>query len=880
MRGWSGHGLAPAGDPELMSDRSPPTNLPTEVLGPRARGQRMGGSPAPAPQVTPGAAYGIDNVRGHPERIGPYHLLEVLGSGGMGTVYLAEQGDPLPRQVALKLIRWGGAHEEALRRFELERETMARLAHPSIAQVFDAGTTEHGQPYFVLEYIPGLPITKYCDARRLDLRQRLALLVAVCEGVRHAHEKGVIHRDLKPSNILVTEVDGRPIPKIIDFGIAKALEPWSEAAAAATATRLRVGSPGYMSPEAIESGGSAVDTRSDVYALGVVLFELLVGAHPLETSKSASSPATGHEAPEPPRPSQRLRQLPRAKQQKIAHRRRTGEERLFRRLRGELDCIVGRATHSDPAGRYGTAAELAADIERWLTGRPVEARPPSLVYRARKAVRRHMVAFGACLVILATIVSFGIRSRILYARAESARVQAEELVGFMLDDLSGQLEPRGRLDMLESIARESLAYFESSVGHNLARAGRRPAVALRQIGQVLAKRGDLEPAFEAYEKAREIDQSRLDPNQGDPTASLDLAEDLELLSEVYEAQGAGQQAAAQIEAAGVLLRRSAEGFPEHRLAHLRLAWFLVQYQANLHRTQNRTDAAQSALTEALDMLGKLDRAHPGDPEIRHGIGEAHYQAGLLAMFSRGDTKAALHSFERAAEVFRALAHDQPGSATWRYRLAVSLGQGIAASDYDLERLTEAQRANQEALALYEGLTREEPRNNRWAHGLGWELIRQGSIAWGLGDPETADRAYRRSAEVQAALLARTTGSHTVWLDGLAIAYAARAEILTELGRSAEAIEAATAAIAARREIRDHDEGNLDNRVYLASLGEQVASLRFERGDLSGARDALDAAGRAIAQVADAEVEAPDVREELQATRSGIAALSERLDHPQ
>jgi serine/threonine protein kinase len=240
-----------------------------------------------------------------PERLGPYRLIDVLGEGGMSTVYLAEQCEPLPRRVALKLMRWGGMRGEALRRFELEREALARMNHPNIAQVFGAGATEHGQPYVVIEHVPGPPITKYCDDRRLSIEQRLRLFVAVCHGVRHAHEKAVIHRDLKPSNILVAEVQGEALPKIIDFGIAKSLDPWSDSAAQATRSQLRVGSPGYMSPEAILEGGRGVDTRSDVYSLGVVLCQLLIGVRPFETPALFAALGRGQKN-DPPRPSRRL----------------------------------------------------------------------------------------------------------------------------------------------------------------------------------------------------------------------------------------------------------------------------------------------------------------------------------------------------------------------------------------------------------------------------------------------------------------------------------------------------------------------------------------------------------------------------------------------
>ncbi len=806
-----------------------------------------------------------------PERLGPYRLLEVLGEGGMSTVYLAEQSEPLPRRVALKLMRWGGVHDGALRRFELEREVLARMSHPTIAQVFGAGATEHGQPYVVLEYIPGPPITDYCKARRLGVKQRLRLFVAVCDGVRHAHEKALIHRDLKPSNILVSEAQGDPLPKIIDFGIAKSLEPWSDSAAQMTISQMRIGSPGYMSPEAVAVGGRGMDTRSDVYSLGIVLCQLLVGARPFETPPGLlfPGPAQG-EAVDPPSPSQRLGALPPDERREIASQRRISESKLIHQLRGELDWIVLRAIAHEPAARYGSVAELAADIERWLTGRPVEARPPSFVYRARKAVQRHAVAFTAAGLMLATIVGFSVRSNILYLRATAARVQAEELVNFMLDDLSAHLEPMGRLDLLESVSRQSLAYFESAIGGSLDQAGHRPTTALRQIGRVLASRGDLDAALQAYERGRAIDQRRWQAHPADPSPRLDLATDLELLGRVHGDRGELGLADARLGQAETHLRKLVEDFPDHVPARLALAKALGNTIARLRRLQGRTAQALALSEEALAILQDLLGARPDDIDISYALGELQYTLGMLMLYSLGDAETAVRELEAGTAVFRNLAARQPEASIWRYRLAVLQGQGLVTAYSDLERLPEAQTANREALAILDVLVREEPSNSKWAHGLGWELIREGNLALEIGDLARAVRALQRSVEVQRALVARTTGPHLAWLDGLATAYEGLAEVQSRRGEVAEALSAAEAALATQRQIVGQDVKEAFHQLSLASSCVMVGELRGQHGDIAGAREALAETSVILGQIDEADVEGSFLQELL-------TQIEQRLD---
>ena len=288
--------------------------------------------------------------------IGPYRLIRKLGEGGMGQVWLAEQSAPVKRQVALKIIKAGRYDDSALLRFDVERQTLAIMDHPAIAKVFDAGSTPEGQPYFVMEYVPGFPITTYCDQKHLSVQERLALFIKVCEGVQHAHQKAIMHRDLKPSNILVVEVDGKPMPRIIDFGIAKAISQQGEDETLVTRAGGMVGTPGYMSPEQADPTVPDVDTRTDVYSLGVVLYELLTGVLPFDARQWQTKPFHEmlrqlHEE-DPPSPSTRISGD--STSTTAAQRRNTDPRQLASLLRGDLDWITLKALEKDRARRYGT----------------------------------------------------------------------------------------------------------------------------------------------------------------------------------------------------------------------------------------------------------------------------------------------------------------------------------------------------------------------------------------------------------------------------------------------------------------------------------------------------------------------------------------------
>jgi serine/threonine protein kinase/tetratricopeptide (TPR) repeat protein len=330
-------------------------------------------------------------------RIGPYRLVAELGHGGMGAVYLAEQEYPVRRRVALKLIKAGMDSDQIIARFEAERQALALMDHLNIARVLDAGATEDRLPYFVMELVQGVPITRFCDENHLTVRERLELFVPVCQAIQHAHQKGIIHRDIKPSNVLVTRHEGQPFPKVIDFGIAKAIERPLTDQTPETLVGTVVGTPEYMSPEQANLGAGGVDTRSDVYSLGVMLYELLTGTTPIGRDRVRGTPLVELlcliAEEEPPRPSARV-SLPGKRQAAVADRRKTEPAKLARLLRGDLDWIAMRALEKDRNRRYETASGLARDVQRYLADEPVEACPPSTGYRLRKFARKHRTLVG------------------------------------------------------------------------------------------------------------------------------------------------------------------------------------------------------------------------------------------------------------------------------------------------------------------------------------------------------------------------------------------------------------------------------------------------------------------------------------------------------
>jgi eukaryotic-like serine/threonine-protein kinase len=451
-------------------------------------------------------------------RIGRYKLLQRIGEGGGGVVYMAEQEEPVRRRVALKIIKLGMDTRSVIGRFEAERQALAMMDHPNIARVLDAGATDTGRPYFVMELVRGVKITDYCDQNQLDTRDRLDLFIQICQAIQHAHQKGIIHRDIKPSNVLVTLHDGVPVPKVIDFGIAKATETRLTDKTFFTAYEQIIGTPAYMSPEQAEMSGLDIDTRSDIYSLGVLLYELLTGRPPFDPKELLSHGLdemrrTLRER-EPQRPSTMLTTLQGKELTKTAEHRHAEPPKLISLLRGDLDWIVMKALEKDRRRRYETANGLAMDINRYLNNEPVVARPPSRLYRFQKLVRRNKVVFAAgAAVAIALVIGLGTSTWLFFeeraAEQQQARLRQEaEQARANEAELRRQAETREKITQAVLLVSQEKFEEADRLMHEVAltQPTVEGATVLRSLGEWYALQNQWQPAADRFTVLLRIDQ--------------------------------------------------------------------------------------------------------------------------------------------------------------------------------------------------------------------------------------------------------------------------------------------------------------------------------------------------------------------------------------
>jgi eukaryotic-like serine/threonine-protein kinase len=533
--------------------------------------------------------------------IGRYKLIQSIGEGGFGTVFKAEQFEPVSRMVALKIIKLGMDTKHVIARFEAERQALALMDHPGIAKVFDAGTTEAGRPYFVMELVKGIPITTYCDRNRLSTKARLELFEEVCAAVQHAHQKGVIHRDIKPSNVLVSDTEGKPAPKVIDFGIAKATNQRLTEKTVFTQLAQFIGTPAYMSPEQAGVTEMDIDTRSDIYSLGVLLYELLAGTTPFDGEKLRSA-GYGEiqriiREEEPPWPSTRAGNLGQVLEETAEHRRLRGSQ-LIKNLKGELDWIVMKCLEKDRTRRYETANGLARDVERFLANEPVAASPPSRTYRLKKLIVRNRAVFaaGMAMVVLlaAGVVGTGIglvRAKTAEKEAVSEAARSDQVAVFLTEMLAGvgPSAARGRdTEMLEEILQETDERLTAELSDQPEVEGEIRS----HLGLTYFDLGQFEKAKEQFKRSLELLRGVHGEVNGD------VARQYNNIGLVHEALQENEDAEANHRRA-LELRR--ELFGE---VHEDTANNLVNL-ANLLVGMGRYQDAEPMLLEALDLLREL-----------------------------------------------------------------------------------------------------------------------------------------------------------------------------------------------------------------------------------------------------------------------------------
>jgi serine/threonine-protein kinase len=704
----------------------------------------------PPPPLPPEAKAG--------DLIGKYELRRHLGEGGYGTVWLAEQRVPLRRYVALKILKLGMDTRSVIARFEAERQTLALMTHPDIAQVYDAGATDSGRPYFVMEYVDGVPITRYCDEHDLPLAARLQLFVRVCAAVQHAHQKGIIHRDLKPSNILVTEREGVPVAKVIDFGIAKATRGRDGGQTLLTEAGHIIGTPAYMSPEQAGLRERDVDTRSDVYALGVVLYELLTGRPPydpksLEQAGLLEIQRIIREV-DPPRPSTVIGTLTREDRGTVARQRGAEVPQLTAVLRGDLDWIVMRCLEKDREHRYGTASELAEDIQRHLRHDPVLARPLQLRYRLQKFVARNRglcasIAAITLILIGGTIVS--VRQAVRATRAErvasaerdaanAARAdaqrrqeQAEDLLAFMLGDFRTELKKIGRLELLDRVGAKAMDYFKALDPRDLTdTALARQAKALTQIGEVRMDQARFPEAMEALLVAQEraAALAARHPQNGDMLFERGQAE----FWAGYVSRRRGDFAAEK------------EWFTRYRDTSLSLLTVegrteraqleVIYAHHNLAVIEADRGSLAQAEKEFLAERAALDAllaVKPDDTQLRFNRGDVASWLGSVAEYS-GRLAEARRYFEEMTDRYQALHGSQPTVARWKLELAQSLifrGRLAAITGHPEVAAT----FYAEARPWFDGLVAQDPKNKQWLLSQQNLQLLQSGIKLAAGDSE-------------------------------------------------------------------------------------------------------------------------------------------------
>ncbi len=767
-----------------------------------------------------------------------FRLIRKLGEGGMGQVWLAEQTLPMRRQVALKMIKAGMYDEAVVQRFQSERQSLAIMEHPAIAKVFDAGTTPQGQPYFVMEYVPGLPITEYCDQNKLTIRDRLELFIETCEAVQHAHQKAIIHRDLKPANILVVEVDGKPMPRIIDFGLAKAVTHPIAAEALKTQFGNLVGTPGYMSPEQADANVQDIDTRTDVYSLGVVLYVLLAGREPFESKQGQKQQFDEFlrklREDEALKPSTRV-SGDRLSSSAIAEARSTESRQLIRILRGDLDWITMKALEKDRARRYGAPSDLAADIRRYLNHQPVLARPASAAYRSGKFVKRHKFALAVASVfaLLALVGAVAIVREARIARMQEVRAERRfaslrKLTDSMLFEFHDSIETlpgsTAARELVVSRALEYLQQIEAEANGDPATL-RDLAAAYERIGRIRADEGNphlggvgsFEQAKELYGKALEIRQKLASLDPSNATLQLELTDTLFNIARIHEQLG-DMSGALQFLQQRLAIQEELQRTHGSDTLAFESARTLANMGA-LHVWLGDRDSTLAYESRALDIGKELLKANPNSVQARITVWRSLTWSGWALKLQRRFRDAAA-SWRGALAISEKLASEDPNNTTYQRYLISDHGNLCESLAYAGE-FSEVRSHCETAIAINRIMVNSDRKNAQALADLGNSNMTMGLALYLMHSPRQASIYEQRATSIYQDLALRDPDSLSNALD--------RSESLLYLGRVEADLHrpelARKSAVAAEKLLEELVKRNPQNRYYLESLREAQGVIK-------------------------------------------------------